>query len=199
MHRAFDRHLFAAIGTGRHGGASLTRSQEASFTEPDGTRLAVLGASRRGTRMFTAQQLLDLPGTTLVLRLDTWHTAPSVFPNVLTALVTAMSIALVTVVGVLVRDNRRRLRAERDLGDALAFRKAMEDSLVTGLRARDLQGRITYVNPAFCEMVGFTAQELLGYSTTAPASAPYWPRSGSRNTASARPTALPAACRHGRV
>ena len=147
MHRAFDRHLFAAIGTGRHGGASLTRSQEASFTEPDGTRLAVLGASRRGTRMFTAQQLLDLPGTTLVLRLDTWHTAPSVFPNVLTALVTAMSIALVTVVGVLVRDNRRRLRAERDLGDALAFRKAMEDSLVTGLRARDLQGRITYVNP----------------------------------------------------
>lgn len=156
-------------------GASLTRSQEASFTEPDGTRLAVLGASRRGTRMFTAQQLLDLPGTTLVLRLDTWHTAPSVFPNVLTALVTAMSIALVTVVGVLVRDNRRRLRAERDLGDALAFRKAMEDSLVTGLRARDLQGRITYVNPAFCEMVGFTAQELLGYSTTAPASAPYWP------------------------
>ncbi len=156
-------------------GASLTRSQEASFTEPDGTRLAVLGAARRGSRMFTAQQLLDLPGTTLVLRMDTWHTAPSVFPNVLTALVTAMSIALVTVVWVLVRDNRRRLRAERDLGDALAFRKAMEDSLVTGLRARDLQGRITYVNPAFCEMVGFTAQELMGHSTSAPASALYWP------------------------
>ncbi len=152
-------------------GASLTRSQEASFTEPDGTRLAVLGATRRGSRMFTAQQLLDLPGATLVLRMDTWHTAPSVFPNVLTALVTAMSIALVTVLWVLVRDNRRRLSAERDLGDALAFRKAMEDSLVTGLRARDLQGRITYVNPAFCEMVGFTAQELLGHSV----SAPYWP------------------------
>jgi hypothetical protein len=44
---------------------------------------------------------------------------------VLTALVTLMSIALVSVVAVLVRDNRRRLRAERDLGDALAFRKAM--------------------------------------------------------------------------
>jgi two-component system sensor histidine kinase DctS len=36
------------------------------------------------------------------------------------------------------------------LAEALAFRKAMEDSLVTGLRARDLDGRITYVNPAFC-------------------------------------------------
>ena len=150
---------------------NLTRRQEASFTEPDGTRLAALGAARRGSRVFTAQHLLDLPGTTLVLRMDSWHSAPSLFPNVLTALVTAMSIALVTVMVVLVRDNRRRLRAERDLADALAFRKAMEDSLVTGLRARDLQGRITYVNPAFCAMVGFSAQELLGQS----ANAPYWP------------------------
>lgn len=152
-------------------GHNLTRSQEASFTEADGSRLAVLGAARRGTRMFTARQLLDLPGTALVLRMDSWHGEPSVFPNVLTALVTAMSIALVTVMVVLVRDNRRRLQAERDLADALAFRKAMEDSLVTGLRARDLQGRITYVNPAFCAMVGFSPQELLEQST----SAPYWP------------------------
>lgn len=150
---------------------NLQRGQEVSFTEADGTRLALVGAMRRGTRMFTAQQLFDLPGTTLVLRMDSWHSAPSVFPNVLTALVTAMSIALVTVLVVLVRDNRARLRAERDLADALAFRKAMEDSLVTGLRARDLQGRITYVNPAFCDMVGFTAQELVGLSVPLP----YWP------------------------
>jgi two-component system sensor histidine kinase DctS len=34
----------------------------------------------------------------------------------------------------------------------------MEDSLVTGLRARDLQGRITYVNPAFCAMTGFAPE-----------------------------------------
>ena len=149
---------------------NLTRNQEVSFTEPDGTRLALVGAAWRGTRVFSSQQLLDLPGHTLVLRMDSWHRAPSVFPNVLTALVTAMSIALVTVLIVLVRDNRRRLRAERDLGDALAFRKAMEDSLITGLRARDLQGRISYVNPAFCNMVGFTSEELLGLDI-----APYWP------------------------
>jgi two-component system sensor histidine kinase DctS len=47
----------------------------------------------------------------------------------------------------------------------------MEDSLVTGLRARDLQGRTTYVNPAFCQMVGFSAEEVLGRSVPAP----YWP------------------------
>ena len=149
---------------------SLTQSQEVSFTEADGTRLAMVGAAWRGSRVFTSQQLLDLPGNTMVLRLDSWHRAPSVFPNVMTAMVTAMALALVLVLAVLVRDNRRRLRAERDLGDALAFRKAMEDSLITGLRARDLQGRISYVNPAFCAMVGFSAEELLGLSF-----APYWP------------------------
>jgi two-component system sensor histidine kinase DctS len=37
----------------------------------------------------------------------------------------------------------------------------MEDSLSTGLRARDMQGVISYVNPAFCAMVGFTPDELL--------------------------------------
>ncbi|HZY17114.1 MAG TPA: ATP-binding protein [Ramlibacter sp.] len=152
-------------------GPQLTRSQEVSFTEADGTRLALHGVARRGSRVFTAQQLLDLPGNTMVLRMDSWRGAPELFPNVLTALVTAMSIALLAVLFLLGKDTRRRLEVERDLADALAFRKAMEDSLVTGLRARDLRGRTTYVNPAFCEMVGFSVEELLGQGTPAP----YWP------------------------
>ena len=152
-------------------GPQLTRSQQVSFTEPDGTRLAMHGQARRGNRVFTAQQLLDLPGHTLVLRVDSWRAAPDFFPNVLTALVTALAIALATVLYLLARDMRRRQRVEHDLADALAFRKAMEDSLVTGLRARDLSGKITYVNPAFCEMVGFSPQELLGHGMPAP----YWP------------------------
>jgi two-component system, LuxR family, sensor histidine kinase DctS len=152
-------------------GNSFGRQNEVSFTEADGTRLAIAGSQRRGLRLFTAQQLLDLPGNTLVLRLDSRRGEPSLFPNVLTALVTAMSIALITVMVLLVKDSRRRLKAERALADALAFRKAMEDSLVTGLRARDLQGRITYVNPAFCDMVGLPAQALIGHN----APMPYWP------------------------
>jgi two-component system, LuxR family, sensor histidine kinase DctS len=152
-------------------GTSLARGQEISFTEPDGTRLAIQGVARRGGRMFTGQQLLDLPGSTLVVRIDSWRSAPDVFPNVLTALVTVMSIALLSVLVLLGRDINRRLRAERELAEALAFRKAMEDSLVTGLRARDMQGRIRYVNPAFCDMTGFDTGELLGQL----APMPYWP------------------------
>jgi two-component system sensor histidine kinase DctS len=55
------------------------------------------GLARRGTRVFTAQQLLDLPGQHHGAALDSWRSQPDVFPNVLTALVTVMSIALVTV------------------------------------------------------------------------------------------------------
>ena len=152
-------------------GVGYGRRNEVSFTEPDGTRLAIAGSQTRGLRIFTAQQLVDLPGNTLVLRLDGRRGEPDLFPNVLTALVTAMSIALVTVMVLLAKDSRRRLKAENDLAEALAFRKAMEDSLVTGLRARDLEGRITYVNPAFCQMVGLAAEQLTGQL----APMPYWP------------------------
>ncbi len=151
--------------------SQVARGQGLSFTEADGTRLAITGTSMRGSRVYTAQQLLDLPGVTLVLRLDSWKGTPDFFPNMLTALVSAMSLALIAVLLMLGRDMRRRLKVENDLAEALAFRKAMEDSLVTGLRARDLQGRITYVNPAFCQMVGVEAKELLNHSFPSP----YWP------------------------
>ena len=150
---------------------NVTSNREVSFTEADGTRLALRAGGARGSRVFFTQQVLDLPGNTLLLRMTSWRGAPDLFPNVMTALVLMMSIALVSVLTLLGKDTRRRLKAERELAQALAFRKAMEDSLVTGLRARDLDGKTHYVNPAFCEMVGFSAAELLEAGNTAP----YWP------------------------
>ena len=152
-------------------GKQLARGQSLAFTEADGTRLALYGAALRGNRIYVAHQLLDLPGNTLVLRLDSRQGSPAFFPNVLAALVTAISLALMGVLFLLARDMRRRLKVENDLGEALAFRKAMEDSVLTGLRARDLTGRITYVNPAFCQMVGIQARDLLNQSFPSP----YWP------------------------
>ena len=149
----------------------LARGQSLSFTEPDGTRLALFGVPTAGSSVFVARQLLDLPGKTLVVRLESRIGLPALFPNVLTALVSAMSLALLAVLFLLARDTRRRMKVENDLGEALAFRKAMEDSLLTGLRARDLAGRITYVNPAFCQMVGLPAKDLLNQNFPSP----YWP------------------------
>ncbi len=153
------------------GSAQLPRGHALAFTEADGTRLALHGQLGQGQRLYSAQQLLDLPGNTLVLRMETRQDAAALFPNPLTALVSSMALALILVLLLLVRDVRRRQKVEHDLAEALAFRKAMEDSLSTGLRARDLQGKITYVNPAFCKMVGFEAPQLL-QSGQEP---PYWP------------------------
>ena len=153
------------------------RRHEFSFVEPDGTRLARAGVPR-GAGVYLAERVVDLPGTTLQLRADSASGRPSLIPNLATALVLGLSIALFGVVLLLARDVRRRAQAERALAEALAFRKAMEDSLSTGLRARDLRGVISYVNPAFCAMVGFAAEELLAPpSATAalPYMPPYWP------------------------
>jgi two-component system sensor histidine kinase DctS len=46
----------------------------------------------------------------------------------------------------------------------------MENSLITGLRARDMHGRMTYVNPAFCKMVGYPAEQIIGRLPPMP----YW-------------------------
>ncbi|MDP3134054.1 MAG: PAS domain-containing sensor histidine kinase, partial [Burkholderiaceae bacterium] len=69
------------------------------------------------------------------------------------------------------RHTRRRLQAQQALVSETNFRRAMENSMLTGMRALDMQGRITYVNPAFCSMTGWTEPELVG--RTAPF--PYWP------------------------
>lgn len=67
-------------------------------------------------------------------------------------------------------DITRRKQIEEALRAESAFRKTMEDSMITGLRAIDLSGRIIYVNNAFCRMVGFDEQELVGVSPPFP----YW-------------------------
>jgi two-component system sensor histidine kinase DctS len=120
--------------------------------------------------VYIAESIVDLPGQRLQLRVDSIAGSPRLIPNLAVALVLGLSMALGVVVVLLVRDVRRRAGAEAALAESLAYRKAMEDSLVTGLRARDLDGRITYVNPAFCAMVGFSAAELVGSTTP-----PYWP------------------------
>ncbi|MBI2312078.1 MAG: PAS domain S-box protein [Betaproteobacteria bacterium] len=63
-----------------------------------------------------------------------------------------------------------RKRAEEALRTEYAFRKSMEDSMLTGMRAVDMEGRITYVNPAFCRMTGWSEQELVGCTPPMP----YW-------------------------
>jgi PAS domain S-box-containing protein len=57
-----------------------------------------------------------------------------------------------------------RQEAEANLRAETNFRSAMENSTPVGIRAHDMNKTITYVNPAFCDMTGWSAKELIGQS-----------------------------------
>lgn len=66
---------------------------------------------------------------------------------------------------------RERRRANEQLQAEQVFRQAIENSVPSGITAVDLEGRQTYVNPAFAGMVGWSEKELIG---TRPPFV-YWP------------------------
>ncbi len=57
---------------------------------------------------------------------------------------------------------REQRQAEERLKLEHSFREAIENSVPAGIAAVDLRGRQTYVNPAFCAMVGWSEAELVG-------------------------------------
>jgi two-component system, LuxR family, sensor histidine kinase DctS len=63
-------------------------------------------------------------------------------------------------------------RAEEAWRTEAAWRSAMENSLSVGIRARDLDGRLVYVNKTMADMVGYQTDELIG----AMPPMPYWPQ-----------------------
>ena len=123
-----------------------------------------------GRGIYTHKHALDLPGAEINLATDSVKGAPRLLPNLLVGSVIVLALGLLISLAMLWRHIARTLAAEGALRQQMAFRTAMEDSLVTGLRARDLEGRVTYVNPAFCQMVGLPPAELLGKVPPMP----YW-------------------------
>ncbi|MGB3836267.1 PAS domain S-box protein [Castellaniella sp.] len=123
-----------------------------------------------GRHVYTYAHDLHLPYADITLRTDSVRGTPRLMSNLLVVAIVLLSLGLFWSLTALWRDIRRRVQVERALRGQIAFRTAMEDSLVTGLRVYDLDGRITYVNPAFCRMVGIPAEELIGRAPPMP----YW-------------------------
>jgi two-component system, LuxR family, sensor histidine kinase DctS len=81
-------------------------------------------------------------------------------------------LPLIAVASWLLRRQMRQVqRAEVAGRTEAAWRRAMEDSALVALRARDFDGRLLYVNRTFCDMVGLPAEQLLGLLPPMP----YWP------------------------
>lgn len=110
------------------------------------------------------------PGHGLVLSATPYQSPTPLADRLIAIALVLLAILMLASLWALRRHVQRRLAAEAALQTVVAFRKAMEDSVQTGLRVRDLQGKITYVNPAFCRMVGWPAEELVGRRPPMP----YW-------------------------
>ena len=148
----------------------FAQENEIRLVDNDENTVAKRASGGIGRGVYTHQRALDLPGVSLSLRTNSIKSAAKLLPNLLVGSVIVLALGLIWSLWALWRDINRRLAAEGELRRQVLFRSAMENSLVTGLRARDLEGRVIYVNPAFCQMVGYSAQELLGRVPPMP----YW-------------------------
>jgi len=110
-------------------------------------------------------------GTDLTIRAQAYRASLGVVGSGLFWLVGVLSLLTGWMLVVNWRHTRKRLRTQQALVAETNFRRAMENSMLTGMRAMDLQGRITFVNAAFCQMTGWSDVDLIGKS----APFPYWP------------------------
>lgn len=132
-------------------------------------------AQTRNTDAFSGKQFheVSLDPLSRAIKLRGYNLLPvnSPFNDIVITLIGGL-ITLAVIGQILIwRNTRRRIGVETELADETSFRRAMENSMSTGMRVIDGQGVITYVNPAFCRMVGFTASELTGCAPPFP----YWP------------------------
>lgn len=109
-------------------------------------------------------------GNAVLLRAQAYRTSPGLVGNGLFWLVGALSVLTAWMLIGTWRHTRKRLQAQQALVAETNFRRAMENSMLTGMRVLDLDGRITYVNAAFCAMTGWSESELVGQKPPFP----YW-------------------------
>ncbi len=148
----------------------LSRKYDVRLVDDYGQRIAATGdalpaAGHQSYRVSIEPQMTNtfLELTTRDLHVPWWRTLPLALMGVFVLLSAAASWTL-----------RRQMRevasAEDRWRTEAAWRRAIEDSLTVGLRGRDTEGRVVHVNRAFCDLVGFPPERLLGQLPPMP----YW-------------------------
>ena len=126
-------------------------------------------------RAFSNQTSLDIGvlSPNITLRIDTYPPPTNLTFRMLIGVVLGLSIFVIWSLWSVLKQMQVRQEAEASLRTETSFRNAMENSTPVGIRAHDMERRITYVNRAFCEMTGWTSEELMGLTPPFP----FWPDS----------------------
>ena len=114
---------------------------------------------------------MNLPGSELFLEVTPISAQPATVPRIFFLVALFFLLGMMVSLYALRRDVVKRQQVQAMLQAEVALRTAMENSVTIGLRAWDKNGKILYVNEAFCRIVGYLADELVGRS----APLPYWP------------------------
>src|SRR5205807_497120 len=125
---------------------SFAQEHEIALADISSTVRGHRASKGKGRGVYTHQEPLELPGVTLLLTANSLKGPPDWIANALRGGIAALAALLLWSLWALQRDVRMRLAAEHQVREEAAFRRAMGDSAVTGLRARDLKGRAIYVN-----------------------------------------------------
>ena len=114
---------------------------------------------------------MNLPGTDLFIEITPLQAQPAMVPRLFLLVALTFLVGMLVSLAALRRDMAKRQQVQARLQAQMVLRTAMENSITIGMRAWAQDGRVLYVNEAFCRMVGYSAAELLGRR----APMPYWP------------------------
>ncbi|MBI2253582.1 MAG: PAS domain S-box protein [Proteobacteria bacterium] len=148
----------------------VAQRYQVTFESQDGATLSQKSKSIVASGLGRHAILFDPPGGDLLLTVAPFNERTDIAGYALLAAIIWFSLIAIASLIATRRNMRRRSVAEAALREEHAFRKAMEESLTVGMRARDLDGRIIYVNPSFCKMTGYDAEALIGRTPPMP----YW-------------------------
>ncbi|ALK31336.1 oxygen sensor histidine kinase FixL [Burkholderia plantarii] len=150
----------------------LSAKYKISITDVNNRELASTSSRPRLPRDAHYDLPLDPPGQGLTVRVYSYPQMTNLTNNTLVWLVAGLSCFVLWSLWSLWKHTRQRFEAQQALYAEAFFRRAMENSVLIGMRVLDMHGRITHVNPAFCRMTGWDEDDLVG--KVAPF--PYWPR-----------------------
>ncbi len=153
-------------------GLSLdTRERYRILLLADGVVLGATSASGPPTGSPTYAATLSPLPPNITLQASPFRMQSRLTGRALAWLVAGLAGAVGIALTALLRYTTQLVRADRVLVAETSLRRAMEDSLATGLRVLDPQGVVRYVNKAFCQMTGWPDAQLINRGPPFP----YWP------------------------
>ncbi|CAH2778658.1 MAG: Two-component system sensor histidine kinase/response regulator hybrid [Candidatus Burkholderia crenata] len=165
--------VFSVEGILKHDIPSeLSAKYKISITNLNNRELATTSSRPRLPRDMFYDLPLDPPGQEVSVRVYSYPQLTNFTNNTLVWLVAGLSCFVLWSLWSLWKHTRQRFEAQQALYAEAFFRRAMENSVLIGMRVLDMHGRIAHVNPAFCRMTGWNESDLV--SKVAPF--PYWPK-----------------------